>query len=184
VHLTTEKSSGDKCTQRARISVPREESTYAPSIRKMISPPREFTTKAQSQTTRTDQAKFEKVKRSRQVNTKLVETPSKSKHQAGQCPKRVKKQGQSMWKNVTKASAKMRRKQVEKLDEPSRPRPAKRQAKSKTSEVQRRRLPKDASVNKDHQKSTKLHKSTEPRQQSTTNLSLSHRRSNELQKGG
>jgi len=40
--------SGDKCTQRAGISVP-DESTYAPSIRKMISPPREFTAKAQSQ---------------------------------------------------------------------------------------------------------------------------------------
>jgi len=41
MHLTTEKSSGDKCTQRARINVPREVSTYSPSIRKMISPPRE-----------------------------------------------------------------------------------------------------------------------------------------------
>jgi len=66
----------------------------------------------------------------------------------------------------------------------SRPRPAKRQAKSKTSEIQRRRLPKDTSVNKDHQKSTEVHKSTKPRPQSTTDLSLSRRRSNELQKGG
>jgi len=36
----------------------------------------------------------------------------------------------------------------------SRPRPARRQAKSKTSEIQRRRLLKDASLNKDHPKST------------------------------
>jgi len=37
VHLTTEMSSG---TERTGISVPREESIYAPSIQKMISPPR------------------------------------------------------------------------------------------------------------------------------------------------
>jgi hypothetical protein len=40
----TEKSSGDKCTQRAGIRVT-EELTYAPSIWKMISTPREFTAK-------------------------------------------------------------------------------------------------------------------------------------------
>jgi len=77
----------------------------------------------------------------------------------------------------------MRRKQVEKLHEASRPRPATRQGKSKTSEIQRRRLSKDASVNKDHEKSTEVHKSTEPRRQKTIDLSLSCRRSNELERG-
>ena len=89
-----------------------------------------------------------------------------------------------MWKNETKASAKMRQKQVEKLDGASRPRPAKRQTKLKTSEIQRRRLPKDALVNKDRQMSTEVYKSTEAQQQSTADLSLSPRRSNELQEGG
>jgi len=140
--------SDNECTQRAGISIP-EESTYAHSIRRMISPPREFTTKAQSQTTRTFQAKSEKVKRCWKVNTKLVETRSKSKHKTGQWPKRVKKQGQSMWKNKTKARAKMTQRQVKKLDEASRPRPAQRQAKSKTSEVLRQRQPKAVSVNKE-----------------------------------
>jgi len=74
VHITTEKSSG---TRRAGISVP-EESPYAPSIRKMISPPREFTAKAQkSETTRTGQVKSDKAK-------------SKSKHEASQQSKPVK----------------------------------------------------------------------------------------------
>jgi hypothetical protein len=97
VHLTTEKSSGDGCTQRAEISV-REESTYAPNIRKMISP--------KSETTRTDQAKSEKAKSKSKHeasrSTKQVETPSRS------MTKRVKKQGQSEWENETRASAKMR----------------------------------------------------------------------------
>jgi len=65
----------------------------------------------------------------------------------------------------------------------SRPRPAKRQAKSKTSEIQRCRLLKDAWVSRDRQKSTEVPKSTESWQQSTTNLSLCHWRRNELQKG-
>jgi hypothetical protein len=150
VHLTTEKSSGDGCTQRAEISVP-EKSTYAPSIRKMISPPREFTAKAQSQRQR-EQTKRSPKRRKASRNTKQVSNQSGSK------------KGQSKWKNETKQ--------------------AKRQAKSKTSEIQRRRLRKDTSVNKDHHKSTEVHKSTEPRRQSTTDLSLSRRRSNELQKGG
>ena len=182
VHLTTEKSSSDKGTQRAGISVP-EESTYLPSIRKMISPAREFSTNAQGQTTRTDQVNSEKVKRSRKVNTKVVETPSKSKHQAGHWPKWGKKQSESKLKNDTQWSTKMRWKQVEKLDEASRPNPAKTKAKSNTSEVQRWRLPKDVSGNKDQEKSTEVYKSTEPRRQSSTDLRLSHRRSNELQRG-
>jgi len=112
VYLTTEKSSS---TRRAGISVP-EESTYAPSIRKMISPPREFTAKAQkSETTRTDQAKSEKAK-------------SKSKHEASQQSKRVKERTMQV-ENETKQ--------------------AKGQAKSKTSEVQRQRIPNKASGNKE-----------------------------------
>jgi hypothetical protein len=103
-------------------------------------------TKAQSQTTRTDQAKSEKVKRSQKVITKLVETPTSRN------TKQVNAQSES--KSKAKACGKMRQKQVEKLDEASQPKPAKRQAKSKTSEVQRPRLPNDASVNEDQQKST------------------------------
>jgi len=173
VHLTTEKSSGNKCTQRVGIRVP-EESTYAPSIRKMISPPSDFTAKAQSQRQRQHTKRSpNRGKASR--NMKLVEARSIWKHQAGQWP--------SESNSKAKASGKMRREQVQKWDKASWPRPAKRQAKLKTSEVQRRRLPKDASVNKGHQKSTEVHKSTELRWQSTTDLSLSHWRSNENQKG-
>ena len=77
VHLTTEKSSG---TRRAGISAP-EQSTYTPSIRKMISQPREWSTSApreksistpigramrtiatSPETTRTSQAMSEKAK--------------------------------------------------------------------------------------------------------------------------
>jgi len=151
LHLTTEKSSGDKCTQRAGISVPREESTYAPSIRKIISPPSEFTAKAQSQR-QPEQTKRTPKRRKASRNTKQVSNQSESK------------KGQSKWKNETKQ--------------------AKRQAKSQTSEIQRRRLPKDASVNKDHLKSTEVLKSAEARRQSTTDWGLSRRRSNKLQKGG
>jgi len=91
-------------------------------------------------------------------------------------PKHVEKWDESKCKNEMKASGK--------LDEASQPRPAKKQAMSKTSEVQRPRLLKDVLVNKDQQKSTEVHKSTEPRRQSTTNFRLSRRRSNELQKWG
>jgi len=96
-------------------------------------------------------------------NTKQVETPRRSITKVSQ------KQGQSVWKNESKASW---------------PRPAKRQAMLKTSEVQRWTLQKDALVNADHQLSTKVLKSTERRRQPKTNLSLSCWRSNELQKGG
>ena len=87
MHLTTEKSSGDKCTRRAGISVP-EESTYAPSIQKMINPPGEFTATAQSHRQR------EQTKRSPK-RRKQVETRSKSTIKASQ--------------RKDKASGKMRR---------------------------------------------------------------------------
>jgi len=116
----------------------------------MISPPRWFTAKAQSQR-QWEQTKRSPKRRKASRNTKQVNNHSESQ------------KGQSKWKNKTKQ--------------------AKRQAKPKTSEIQRRRLPKDVSVNKDHQKCTEVHKSTEARRQSTTDLSLSRRRSNELQKG-
>ena len=104
------------CTQRAGISIPGEESTYAPSIRKMISPPREFTARAQRQRQR-DQTKRSPKRRKASRNTKQVNNQSESK------------KGQSKWKNETKQ--------------------AKKEAKSKTSEVQRRRIPNKASVNKE-----------------------------------
>jgi len=126
MHLTTQKSSGDKCTQRAGISVPRV-----------------FTTKAHSQRQREQTNRS--PKRRKEVKGS---TQSKWKHEASRTTKQVKKKGQSKWKNEMKASGKMRR------SKRSRPSPAKRQAKSKTSEIQRRKLPKDASVIKDHQKST------------------------------
>jgi len=134
VHLTTEKSSGNKCTQRAGICVP-DESTYALSIRKMMSPPREFTARAQSQRQR------EQTKRSPKWRT---ETRCKSKHEASQNTKQVNKQseskkGQTKWKNEMKQA---------KRDEISQPGPAKRQAKSKTSKVQRRRIRNTASASK------------------------------------
>ena len=150
LHLTTEKYSGDRCTQRAGISVSREESTYAPSIWKMISPPGEFMAKAQRQRQR-EQTKQSLKRRKASRNTKQVNNQSESK------------KGQSKWKNDMKQ--------------------AKRQAKLKTSEIQRRKLPKDASVNKDHQKPTEVHQSTEARRQSTTDLSLRRHRSNAFQKG-
>jgi len=73
--------SGDTCTQRAGICVP-EESIYAPSFRKMISPPREFRAKAQSE------RQWEKTKWSPKMwkasrNTNLVEARTKSKYHAG-----------------------------------------------------------------------------------------------------
>jgi len=101
VHLTTEKSSGDKCTQRAGIRVP-EESTYAPSIRKMISAPREFTARAQSQRQR------EQTKRSLKRWKK-----SKGQHEASRNMKQVEIPSKSM----AKASQKERPKRVEKWDE-------------------------------------------------------------------
>jgi len=65
VHLTTEKSSG---TERAGIHIPWEESTYAPSIRNMISPPREFTTRVRSlrqrEQTKQSSKRWKEVKRS------------------------------------------------------------------------------------------------------------------------
>ena len=111
-------------------------------------------------TTRADQAKFTMAKRSLRVNdeasrnTKLVETGSRSKNQAGQWPKRVKRKA--------KASGKIRREQVQKWVKANRPRPAKRQTKSKTSEVQRRGLPKDSFVNKDQHHSSEVYRTTSP----------------------
>jgi len=78
-----------------------------------------------------------------------VDTWTQSKHDVGQWPKQVKQNGQCKWKNGTNASARIRRSKW------SRPRAAKTQAKSKTPEIQGRRLPKDASVNKDHPKYTR-----------------------------
>jgi hypothetical protein len=68
VHVTTVKSCGDKCTQRAGISVP-EESTYVPSIRKMISPPRDITGKARRDVERSTQcmSKYERSPITKQV---------------------------------------------------------------------------------------------------------------------
>jgi len=93
MHLTTEKSSGVTCTQRAEIRVPRAVSTYAPSIRKMTIPPREFTAKARNG------EKMFKDQRKASRNTKLVEP-------------------RSMSKSTAKASVKMRWKQVDEWDEP------------------------------------------------------------------
>jgi len=165
MHLQTEKPSGNNCTQRAGISVPRE-----------------FTAKAQSQRQREQTRRSPKRRKaSRKMN--LVETRNKSKHHAGQWPSKSKARPKREGK-WDESKCKNESKQMEKWEKASRPRPAKRQAKSKTCEVQRRRLPKDASVNNDHQQSTEVHKSTEPRRESTTNMSLSRRRSNELPKGG
>jgi hypothetical protein len=66
----------------------------------------------------------------------------------------VKKQGQSMWINETKASAKITRSKLTKTSQS--------QAKSMTTEILRRRLPNDLSVNNNHPKSTDVNKSTEP----------------------
>jgi len=100
MHLTTQKSSGNKCTQRAGISVPREESTYAPSIRKMISPPREFRAKARRVVGMSTQCKS-KHKASR--NTKQVEPQSSSKRKAQASGIMRQKQVQKMtWKEVEK----------------------------------------------------------------------------------
>jgi len=122
------------------------------------------------ETTRTDQATSEKVKEVERS------TRSYSKHQASRNTKQVDDQSES--KSQTQACGKMRRKHLKKLDEASRPRPAKRQAKSKISEVEGRKLPKDASVNKDH------HKPTEARRQSTTDFSLKSSTDQGTSKGG
>jgi len=135
--------SGDKCTQSVGISVP-EESTYAPSIRTMISSTREFTAKAQSQR-QPEQTKRSPKRRKSSRNTKQVNNQSESK------------KGQSKWKNETKQ--------------------AKRQVKLKTSEVQRRSPPKDASINK----ITKRLPSYDGNRQS---IWWSRRRSNEFSKRG
>jgi hypothetical protein len=122
VHITIEKSSD---TQRAKIDVPGEELTYAPSIRKMISPPRELTTRAQREVKRSRQSKLQhdasrntkqvetqsKLKHNASQNTKEVDTQSKSKDKAGQheLAKEVEQQEGSVYQNQTKASRKMRR---------------------------------------------------------------------------
>jgi len=140
VHPMTQKSSGNECTRRAGISVPRNESTYAPSIQKMIRPHGEITTKAHSK------RQWERTKRSPKRRTACRNMKQVNNQ-------RESEKGQSKWKNETKQ--------------------AKRQAKSKTSEIQRPRLPKDVSVNKHHQKSTE--KSTSqvlPRSQKLTGISL------------
>jgi len=80
------------------------------------------------------------------------------------------KQGQSIWKNEAKASAKIRQSKSAKTSQ--------KQAKSMRSDIKGRRLPKDVLVNKDHQKST------EPPRQSTTDFCLSCWLSNEIQKDG
>jgi len=146
----TEKSSGDKCTQTAGISVPGEESTYAPSIRKMICPPRELTAKAQKSDNENSPSEVRK-------GEKQVETRSKSTIKASQ--------------RKDKASGKMRR---------SRPRDkrSRRPPKSRDEGFRIKRRSTKRRTERDHQKST------EPRWQSTTDLSLSRRRSNEFQKGG
>jgi len=121
---------------------------------------------------RTDRAKSEKAKRSRRVNAKQVETRSKSNHEAGQKerPKQLQKWDESKWKNETKQAKSTKTSQktseVEDLRNP--------ETKAAKSRVGQQRSP----------KSTEVHKSTEPRRQSTTDLSLSRRWSNELQKGG
>ena len=120
MHLTTEKSSG---TQRARINVPRDDSIYAPSIRKMISPPGEFTAKARRDVKRSRRSKSQ---HEASRNTKQVETRSRATRQA-------------------KASVKMRQKQKEKRDK-SKWKNDTKQAKStktsqKTSEVEDLRSP-------------------------------------------
>jgi len=151
VYSTTEKSCG---TRRAGISVPGEESTYAPSIRKMINPPKEFTARARSQRQR------EQTERSPN-RRKQLETRSKSTIKASQ--------------RKDKARGKMRR---------SRPRDkrSRRPPKSKDKGCKMTRLSTKRRTERDHEKSTE--KSTEPRWQSTTDFRISHRRCNKLQKGG
>jgi len=104
VHLTTEKSSG---TQRAGICIPREESIYAPRIRKMTSPPRGFTAIARRDVERSRRSKSQ---HEASRNTKQVETRSKSKHEASRNMKQVETRSRSTRK--AKASGKTRRKQV------------------------------------------------------------------------
>jgi hypothetical protein len=82
----------------------------------MISPPREFTARAQRQRQR-ELTKRSRKRRKASRNTKQVNNQSKSN------------KGQSKWKNETKQ--------------------AKRQGKSKTSKVQRRRIPNKSLVNKE-----------------------------------
>jgi len=144
MHLTTQKSSGNKCTHRAGISVPREESTYAPCIWKMISPPREFTAKARRVVERSTQCK---LKHEASRNTKQVEPRSRSKRKA-------------------KASGKMRRKQVQKSHE-SRWKNETKQAKStktsqKTSEVEDLRNPETKAAERrvGQQRSPKVYRSS------------------------
>jgi len=147
-----------------------------------------------SETTKTDQVKSTMAKRSLRVNdeasqnTKLVKTPSKSKQQASQNTKQV--NNQSDLKRQAKvigkwdeSQGKNETKQV-KRDKGSQPRPAKRHVNSKTPDVPRQWPLHDSKVNKDHQKSTDVHKSTEPQWQSTTNFSLSYWWSNKLQTRG
>jgi len=151
VHLMTEKSSG---TGRAGISVPGGESTYAPSIRKMISPPRGCTARARSQ------RQWEQTERGLK-RWKQVETRSKSTIEASQ--------------RQDRASGKMRR---------GRPRDKRSRRPQKSSDEGFRMTCQSTKrpTERDHEKSTE--KSAKPRWQSTTHFSLSRRRSNELQKRG
>jgi len=92
--------------------------------------------------------------------------------------KRVEKWDDSNCKHEMNVSGKMRQ------SKRSRATPAKRHAKLMTSEILRQRLPDSASVRKDHPHLTEVHESTEPRRESISDLSLSHRQSNALQTGG
>jgi len=94
---------------------------------------------------------------------KQVETGSKSTIKASQ--------------RKDRASGKMRR---------SRPRdkPSRRPSRSRDDGFRIERRSAKRRTERDHQMSKEVHMSTEPRWQSTTDFSLSHQRSNELQKGG
>jgi len=162
VHSTIEKSSG---TRRAGMSVP-EESTYAPSIRKMISPPENSRPKPKVR-------QREQTKRSPK-RRKQVDTRSNSTIKASQ--------------RMDQASGKMRRSRRRETKQVSQGQPRdKRSRRPPKSRYEGFRIkPQSAKrpTEWDHQKSTEVHMSTETRWQSTTDSSLSHRRSNELQKGG
>jgi len=79
VYSTTEKSCG---TRRAGISVPGEESTYAPSIRKMINPPKEFTARARSQRQREQTERSPNRRKQLETRSKSTIKASKRKDKA------------------------------------------------------------------------------------------------------
>ena len=151
VHSTTEQSSG---TRWPGISFPGEEATYAPSIQKMIRPPRQFMARARSQ---------------------------RQQEQTKQCPKR-RKQVETRSKSTIKASQR-KEKASEKMRR-SRPREKRSRRPPKTRDKGCRMtcLLTKRRTKRDHKKSTE--KSTEPQWQSTNDFCLSRRWSNELPKGG